>query len=76
MKRNGDIASLFQKHAAKKKAAAVAATSNPDPIEPVVEEQIHDRVVEEIVNPMPPPQPSSLPPVYDINRLPHDPGER
>ena len=76
MKRNGDIASLFQKHAAKKKAAAAAATSNPDPIEPVVEEQIHERVVKEIVNPMPPPQPSSLPPVYDINRLPHDPGKR
>ncbi|XP_066333876.1 uncharacterized protein [Miscanthus floridulus] len=48
MKRNGDIASLFQKHAAKKMAAAAAATSNPDPIEPVVEEQIHERVVEEI----------------------------
>ena len=76
MKRNGDIASLFQKHAAKKKAAAAAATSNPDPIEPMVEEQIHERVVEEIVNPMPPPQPSSLPRVYDTNRLPHDPGER
>ena len=41
MKRNGDIASLFQKHEAKKKAAAATATSNPDPIEPVVEEQIH-----------------------------------
>ena len=40
---------------------AAAATSNPGPIEPVVEEQIHGRVVEEIVNPMPPPQPSSLP---------------
>ena len=38
MKRNGDIASLFQKHAAKKKATTAAATSNPDPIEPVVEE--------------------------------------
>ena len=78
MKRNGDIASLFQKHAAKKKAAAATPTSNPDPVEPVVEEQTHERVVEEIANPMPPspPQPSSLPPVYDINRLPRDPGER
>jgi hypothetical protein len=26
--------------------------------------------------PSPSPQPSSLPPVYDINRFPHDPGER
>ena len=80
MKRNEDIASLFQKHATKKKAAAATATSNPDPVEPAVEEQTHERVVEEIVNPMPPPppppQPSSLPPVYDINRLPHDLGER
>jgi hypothetical protein len=69
MKRNGDVASLFQKHEAKKKAAAAAVTSNcsPDPVEHVVEEQTHERVVEEIVNPMPPPQPSSLPPVYDIN---------
>ncbi|XP_066385371.1 uncharacterized protein [Miscanthus floridulus] len=48
MKRNEDIASLFQKHAAKKKTVAATATSNPDPIEPVVEEQIHERVVEEI----------------------------
>ncbi|KAI5016339.1 hypothetical protein ZWY2020_006190 [Hordeum vulgare] len=80
MKRNGDIASLFQNHAAKKKATVDAATSNhsPDPVELVVEEETHERVIEEIVNPMPPPppQPSSLPPVYDINRLPHDPGER
>ena len=69
---------LFQKHATKKKAAAATPTSNPDPVEPVVEEQTHERVVEEIVNPMPPPppQPSSLPPVYDINHHPHDQGER
>ena len=40
MKRNGDIASLFQKHAAKKKAAAATATSNPDPVEPVVEDKL------------------------------------
>ena len=35
MKRSGDIASLFQKHEAKKKAAAAAITSNrsPDPVE-------------------------------------------
>ena len=74
MKRNSDIASLFQKHQAKKAAAAAAASNHsPDPVEPMVEEQTHERI-EEITNPMPPPppQPSSLPPVYDINRLPHD----
>jgi len=85
MKRNGDIASLFKKHEAKRKAAAAGATSNrsPDPVVPMVEEQTDERVVEEIENrmlrpppPPPPAQPSSLPPVYDINRLPHDPGER
>jgi hypothetical protein len=45
-----------------------------------VEEQTHERVVKEIVNPMPPPppppQPFSLLPIYDIHRLSHDPGER
>jgi hypothetical protein len=77
MKRNGDIASLFQKHEAKKAVAAVVTSNcSPDPVESVVEEQTHERVVEEIVNPMPLPQPSSLPLVYDINRLPHDPSER
>jgi hypothetical protein len=86
MKRNGDIAFLFQRHEAKKKAAATTTTSNcspdPDPVEHVVEEQTHERVAKEIINPMPPPlspsppQQSSLPPVYDINRLPQDPGER
>ena len=78
MKRNLDIASLFQKHQAKKAAAAAAASNHsPNPIEPVVEEQTHERI-EEITNPMPPPppQPSSLPPVYDINHHPHDQGER
>ena len=44
MKRNTDIASLFQKHAAKKAAAAVATSNRsqiPDPVELVVEEQTH-----------------------------------
>jgi hypothetical protein len=53
--------------------AAVAATSNhsSNPVETVVEEQPQARVMEETENTMPP-----SPPVYDINRLPHDPGER
>ena len=71
MKRNSDIASLFEKHVAKK-AADVAATSNScsNPVEPVVEEQTRERVIKKIVNPKPPP------PVYDIDCLPHDPSER
>jgi len=84
MKRDGDIASLYRKHEAKRKAAAAAAaaTSNhsPNSIVPVVEQQTRERVVEEIENnvvpPPPRPQPPSAQPVYDINRLPHDPGER
>lgn len=92
MKRDGDIASMFQKHAAKKCASST----------PVVEEQNQveeeDTIIEEIVDPsigptedvtaaveptpapavtdvLPtrPPQPSIG---YDVDRLPHDPGER
>ena len=56
MKKNSDIASLFQKHQAKKAAAAASASNHsPDPVEGVVEEQTHERI-EEIANPMPPPQ--------------------
>jgi hypothetical protein len=53
--------------------AEVAATLNhsSNPVETVVEEQPQARVMEETENTMPPP-----PPVYDINRLPHDPGGR
>ena len=58
MKKNSDIASLFQKHQAKKAAAAASASAfnhSPDPVERVVEERTHERI-EEIANPMPPPQ--------------------
>jgi hypothetical protein len=78
MKRNSNIASLFQKHAAKKAAAA----SSPSPAA-----QEKETIVEKIMDPISPPIPSvpldnvspppqSAPPVYDINRLPQDPGER
>jgi hypothetical protein len=78
MKRNSDIASLFQKHEAKK-AATAAATSNNcsrNPVEPVMEEHTLERVIEEIVNPMPPSLPQPPSPVYDIDFLPHVPGEK
>jgi len=73
MKRGGDIASLFQKHAAKKATAA----SNPSPIETMAEEhtQEQESIIEEIANHVPPPPPPP-PPVYEINHLPHDLGER
>ena len=61
IKKNSDIASLFQKHQAKKATAAASASNHsPDPVERVVEEQTHERI-EEIANPMPPPPPPPLP---------------
>ena len=84
MKRNVDIASLFRKHEAKKLAAA--SSPPPAPATKVIEEEDQEQSyvlseaidVDNILPPQPqpqPPTPSSLP-VYDINRLPHDPGER
>ena len=83
MKRNGDIASLFRKHEAKKLAAA--SSPPPAPATKVIEEEHQEQssvLLEAIeVDVLPPqlqpqtPTPLLLP-VYDINRLPHDPGER
>ena len=52
MKRDGSIASLFQKHIAKKPAASSSSPS-PVPAATVVEEQIQEqeRIIEEDVNP-------------------------
>jgi hypothetical protein len=83
MKRTGEfatIASLFRNHAAKRKASP----SSPPPVVNVEEEQIQEvveeieesmqeGVFEEIVNHVPSSPP---PPIYDINWLPQDPGER
>jgi hypothetical protein len=80
MKRNGDIASLFQKYSSKK----VVVSSSPATTVVEDEPQVQDRVTEEIMNTIPS-SPPSIPtddvspqptPVYDINRLQHDPGER
>jgi len=59
MKRNGDIVSFFQKHAAKKLAAA--SSPSPTPAANVVEEenQKQERLIDEIVNPTGP-MPSSV----------------
>ena len=52
IKKNSDIASLFQKHQAKKAAAAASASNHStDPVERAVEEQTHERI-EEIANPI------------------------
>ena len=79
MKRNGDIASLFRKHEAKKLAAASSPPSAP--ATKVIEEEDQEQSsvlseaieVEDVLRPQPPPP---TPPVYDSSRLPHDPGER
>jgi hypothetical protein len=71
MKRNGDIASLFEKLAAKKLAASLSPS--PAPATTTVEEQ--ETVMEEIEAVLPPPLATATP-VYDISRLPHDLGER
>ncbi|WVZ51156.1 hypothetical protein U9M48_002324, partial [Paspalum notatum var. saurae] len=58
MKRDGDIASLFRKHAAKKLAVATSCVP-PIPTAPIVEEntqgQEEDTAVEEVENPTPTP---------------------
>ena len=80
MKRNGDITSLFQKHAAKKAAVATVSSPPPATAATMVEGEPQEQgIIEEIENPRPSSPPPVLPPplpVYDINRLPHDLGER
>ncbi|KAG2553708.1 hypothetical protein PVAP13_9KG542000 [Panicum virgatum] len=64
------------------KKAAVATVSPPPPATAatMVEGEPQEQgIIEEIENPRPSSPPPVLPPplpVYDINRLPHDPGER
>jgi len=73
MKRNGNIVSLFQRHAAKKLAAA--SSPSPAPAANVVEEENQEQegpaanMVEEKNQ-------EQEEPAYDINRLPHDPDLR
>jgi hypothetical protein len=74
MKKQGDIASFFRNHAAKKQKF-IASSLSPDVTQASIpQEQEKERINEEIVNPMPsaPPPPT----LYDVSRLPHDPGER
>ena len=88
MKRNGNIVSLFQRHAAKKLAAA--SSPSPAPAANVVEEENREEeapaanVVEEENQEQEGPAAHMVEeknqeqeePAYDINRLPHDPGLR
>jgi len=84
MKRSGDIASLFQKYESKKKACSqspsVAAAVPEEQMEEQEDGQDQDRVIEENATPTPmPPNPAPIAqkePIYDISRLPLDPGER
>jgi hypothetical protein len=74
MKKQRDIASLFRNHAVKKQKF-IASSLSPDATQaPTPQEQEEERVNEEIVNPMPSASPP--PTIYDVSRLPHDPGER
>jgi hypothetical protein len=80
MKRSMDIYMISFEKAAKKMATA-PLNHAPSPVEAVVGQQNQeDRVkVEEIADPSlspPPAPPTSNPPVYDINLLPYDRGER
>ena len=88
MKRNGNIVSLFQRHAAKKLAAA--SSPSPAPAANVVEEENREEeapaanVVEEenqeqegpAANMVEEKNQEQEEPAYDINHLPHDPGLR
>jgi hypothetical protein len=74
MKKQRDIASLFRNHTAKKHKF-IASSLSPDITQPSTpQEQEKERINEEIVNPMP--SAPSPPTLYDVSRLPHDPGER
>ncbi|CAN6175822.1 unnamed protein product [Urochloa humidicola] len=85
----GDIAVLFQRATARAAKKVAAASPSPAPAATVVDEEAEEIVnpspvqsvvlsealdVEDVMPPQPP-SPVSLP-VYDINRLPYDPGER
>ncbi|XP_025795015.1 uncharacterized protein LOC112875393 [Panicum hallii] len=86
MKRSGDIASLWKNYEAKKKQASSPSPSVAQALpEGQIEEQEsvldRERVIEENVmtTPMPPAPPPPVPekePIYDINQLPLDSGER
>ncbi|XP_066320137.1 uncharacterized protein [Miscanthus floridulus] len=78
MKRSGDIASLFQKYESKKKAYSQSPMVAAVPEEQMEEQkdgQDQDRVIEENVTPTPMSEQEDEP-IYDISRLPLDPGER
>ena len=86
MKIDGDIVSMLQKHAAKKRASSTPVVEE----EEIIIEKIVDPSVEPAedvtaaVEPTPvpavtdvlPPTPPQPPSGYDVDRLPHDPGER
>ena len=90
MKRSGDIASLFQKYESKKKACSQSPSVDQDRVieenvtrTPMSEQEDgpdQNRVIEENITPTPmppnPPPVAQKEPIYDISRLPLDPGER
>jgi hypothetical protein len=75
MKKQRDIVSLFRNHGVKKQKFIASSLSPNVTQASTPQEQEKERIKsEEIVNPIPS---ASLPlTIYDVNRLPHDPGER
>jgi hypothetical protein len=76
-RRDGDIRSFFHKPAKKVAVDASIPDPPPEPEENIMEEQFEEDPLPSppLASPPPPPPASKLP-MYDINRLPYDPGER
>ncbi|XP_004954797.1 uncharacterized protein LOC101785022 [Setaria italica] len=78
MKRDGDIASMFQKQAAKKRACSTPVVEEQNQVEEeitIIEEIVDPSVTEateDVIAAAVEPNPSG----YDVDRLPHDPGKR
>ncbi|XP_072147449.1 uncharacterized protein [Setaria viridis] len=78
MKRDGDIASMFQKQATKKRACSTPVVEEQNQVEEeitIIEEIVDPSVTEateDVIAAAVEPNPSG----YDVDRLPHDPGKR
>jgi hypothetical protein len=76
MKRDGNIASMFQKFAAKKGSSSSLISRSSEDNTNVAEEEPAPPSPPPSPPPAPPPSPPLPPPVFDPDRLPQDPAER